>query len=302
MIISMAFNKKYLLPAMVAIHSLQKNTREPITFFFGLERKFFPSGLPKVFSKFAQALELQYKIFWIEIPEYFENDGHISTSTFSKLLLADLIPDSHLWVDSDMVALRGFDSSTFGLDQSGIGLVRHSDMGHGLPEELNERMVFNAGLIVFDNSPRLDWGPYAVANSENLLFGDQEIFNMIYLNRTKSLPGILNANFSISKAQIIANAVIAHFPGSQKPWHVTGVAMAQCKSDKCGFVSWWDAYETMTKDLTPYLKSWDLILLKLASSAANQNIRAAMLSAGLHFAPTLVKKLAHSGVHPISEA
>jgi hypothetical protein len=125
---------------------------------------------------------------------------------------------------------------------------------------------------------------------------------MIYLNRTKSLPGILNANFSISKAQIIANAVIAHFPGSQKPWHVTGVAMAQCKSDKCGFVSWWDAYESMLGDPRLHMGPRELLLLKLASNAANQNIRAATLSAGLHFAPALVKKFVPPRIHPMTEA
>ena len=285
---------------MVSVHSLNAKSGENLFFSFGLDRRQFPKGPPQIMTQFLKELSISFSILWLETPEFLGAFGHISSSAFNKLIMADFIDTAHVWVDADTVGLGALQKSAFYVsDGHALGMVQSSQMNKlGQPREEDPRLIFNAGVVAFPAGKRRDWLAYATSATEALLFADQEIFNVLYAGDIHGLPGTLNSNFQVQAANILTDAVIGHFPGSHKPWHLMGFARARCANEECGFSYWLEAEKAMFADTKLTINRWQCLPWKFRSSAYNQNFRAALLAFAMAILPLKIAWSRLKAVHP----
>jgi lipopolysaccharide biosynthesis glycosyltransferase len=296
----MSFDRKYLWPAMVSVHSLKAKSGENLLFSFGLDRRQFPKGPPQIMMQFLKELSISFSILWLETPEFLGAFGHVSSSAFNKLIMADFIDTAHVWVDADTVGLGALQKSAFYVsDGHALGMVQESQMTKlGQPREEDPRLIFNSGVVAFPAGKRRDWLAYATSGTEAVLFADQEIFNVLYAGDIHGLPATLNSNLQVQTANIREDAVIGHFLGSQKPWHLMGFARARCATDECGFSHWFEAEIAMFADTKLTINRWQCLPWKFRSSAYNQNFRAALLAFAMAILPLKIAWSRLKAVHP----
>jgi lipopolysaccharide biosynthesis glycosyltransferase len=160
---------------------------------------------------------------------------HISHFTYSKLLLADMLPqlDDVLYLDVDtlvraplnellelelrhplgaVVDLAGTGAHLFGTPREpyfNAGILRMS-----LARMRNER-VWDQALSNLKTRPELTWQ-------------DQDVLNLIFRGRFDSLPMTYNVSDMAVRRynglELLADPVIVHFNGPLKPWHTSATS------------------------------------------------------------------------------
>lgn len=245
MIITQAFDDAYLYPGILSALSIANTKTNNLDYIFGFDPARFSRENLALFSSILSERGVKVQALEISINRAWQSIGHISPLTFAKLILADEIKEKHMWIDSDAFMFKEVDFVMSTNDC--IGLASHDSMTKNnnktaIFEHDQKLDYFNAGVIFWPESrQRKNWLSYVEGKGQsNLLYGDQEVINVIYDQLVECLPGTLNANFTVPDATLlIEKPYIAHFPGSQKPWTVPDSKKAKCEELQCGFAQFW---------------------------------------------------------------
>lgn len=283
MIVTAAFDDNYTYPGILSLLSVVVATDTKPSFISGYDPLKLSETNFELLNLVCNHKKMNLEVKELTLDPKWKNSGHISSMTFAKPMLADLVSEPHIWLDSDAFLLR--DISDFVRDFNGrsLGMVPHWKMSVGGAEErrkASDKSFYNAGVIFRpqSTSARLNWRQYiSEIGQANLMFGDQEVLNRIYFEDISDLPGELNANFAHHRlGQLNRNAAVAHFLGSQKPWLVPAPLRGKCRSVNCGFSAFWD----LESKLLSGIRDWNLVEklnAALHTSQANQSFRARLL-------------------------
>jgi lipopolysaccharide biosynthesis glycosyltransferase len=159
-------------------------------------------------------------------------DGHVSVSTYYRLLIPTLLPnevEKVLYLDSDMVVLRSIDELwNTNLDNKALAaVVEPSHYRHAALNISPTMSYFNAGVMLMNLTI---WRNEKLAaravqfvheHPEKIEFWDQDALNATLPGRWKELPSHWNQTSVVwdSYGQDPILPGIVHFTGSSKPWH-----------------------------------------------------------------------------------
>ena len=230
----------YVYPFLVMLYSAHKNSSRAFNFCLGYSANSLSLKSKKKVTKIANVLGIE--INWIELNFNFEANippgSHITEASYFRLLLADSLPETFLWLDSDIILFKNWDSifelkddnlsETIALVvQDPIVIEEHNSKESNSAVKLAGQNYFNAGVIVLD--PKLWRKNHLDETWKNLIsdysrlgfiFQDQDILNYVLLGKTKLIP--VSYNFLVTRTRAIFETYpyIAHFAGYLKPWHI----------------------------------------------------------------------------------
>lgn len=168
---------------------------------------------------------------------------HVSINTYLRLLLTAIIPtdvDSGLFLDSDTIvtgSLKPLAKLEFA-DLNNVTVTERSKFVYAVSEIPEQRIAnsqrltelgyttdgyFNAGVMLVNlKNWRLiraadDLMALADKYMEDLVFWDQDILNMYFVNRWSEIDPTYNALHLIWKRR--KTPLIVHYAGSSKPWN-----------------------------------------------------------------------------------
>lgn len=157
--------------------------------------------------------------------------GHVSAFTYSKLVLAEALPDIDraLYLDIDTLVRASLDDLLERELVNPIGAV--PELGRNGVHLFGSTRVpyFNAGVLLMSlarlREERLwERSQGILRRNPRLPFQDQDVLNSIFRDRFDVLPLSANvfdsvARWSPPEAKVFRDPSIVHFVGPDKPWH-----------------------------------------------------------------------------------
>ena len=159
--------------------------------------------------------------------------GHVSSATYNRFLLGDLLPpevSTVLYLDSDLVVTGDLtslaDATKRNLEDEAcpiVWAVSRDKPDHLVKFGHSGSAYFNAGVLLVN---LVKWRAEAVADSlfstarelnGQLHLWDQDVLNLVLESRWGELPGVFNET---DLKQASSSARIIHFVGGSKPWMV----------------------------------------------------------------------------------
>lgn len=151
--------------------------------------------------------------------ELFTERRHLTITTFSKFVIADALPEPHLWLDIDTMVRPGWDHifGTINNAPASASLVvaRKIESPHTRFEG------FNAGVLGWTSAPRKAWVESLAALPEKRFSSEQYLFNTLYGDDVVRVES--SYNFLSSWHEELPHRPeprIIHYSGPVKPWHL----------------------------------------------------------------------------------
>jgi hypothetical protein len=155
------------------------------------------------------------------------NYGHVSDFTYSKLVLAEILPhlDDVLYLDVDTFIRAPLDELLAWELHHSIGAVIQLEAGTHL-FGTSRQPYFNAGVLrmSLERMRREQvWARSRMILEEHAMtVVDQDVFNLLFMDRFDSLPltyNVTDTTVRNHRLTAIEDPVIVHFAGEAKPWH-----------------------------------------------------------------------------------
>jgi lipopolysaccharide biosynthesis glycosyltransferase len=239
-----AIDNAYIAHCGVMLVSLFENNRSANFYIHiistGLEEKEF-AKLKKLISNYRHA----YKSYFFDagLLEGAPVSGHVSLSTYYRVLIPELLPetvDKVLYLDSDII-IRHNISALWETDINNLHLAAARELvteEHKKSLEIpDEFCYFNAGILLMnlekwrEEQTSKKVIAFIGQNAQKLVFWDQDALNANLFNSCKILPSQWNvtAGFFSQEVekygldakevkQVCENPYIIHFTGTEKPW------------------------------------------------------------------------------------
>ena len=237
--IAFSVDSNYLPYCSVAIQSIIQNHNSNNNLKFYISH--FPDVLNiekildqiKLYGHDAVSLPVEYKYV-----ESFPTRAHISSTTYLRLLLPELLPitvKKILYLDCDLIVMSDL-SELFHQDLEHYSTAMISELGNKSSDNLREE--YNAGVMLMDINKWRDKGiskkiiEYIMTHESILKWMDQTAINNTIWNDVKKLDIKWNMitpyftdnhiNYSDVEKELIKNAKadtrIVHFTTASKPW------------------------------------------------------------------------------------
>lgn len=248
-------DENYNYQAYTSIISLLDNISEKIIIFVIHKDPQTFVNLPEQISKHKNLYSLKTIKFDSE-NKYFPNieDAHVSEATYYRLYIEALLPKdikNVLYLDCDVVCLNNpinhikktikkmeVSSSTIAVKTEFIKNEKHEVFFDQIGNNLYK--YFNAG-VMFINLEKwrecniISKSKAIISDTSNeLLYWDQDVLNIIFQNNYLEIDEILNQKVissSDNKSILVINGdeIFLHYMGSKKPWTLEGIAHVNSK-------------------------------------------------------------------------
>lgn len=256
-VVAGALDDNMVYPAIVWAYSLSKTASRPIHFIVGYLSGSLSNENKESLEKVLSAIGVSSHFIELGHDPLFIAQGHISPTTFTKFLLADLIEQMNVWVDIDITATNGWDDIFDLIDLSPKESLltvaeRHHGTGGRSEQSLSDgRMIFNAGVLGWPNRKRLPWRE-ALRNTEVLTTQEQFLFNSLYSGFLHLVSERFNAlSYHYATVEPRKSPYLIHFAGAHKPWHLPRRFSKLCTKHQCPWSLWFSAEDSMLRDAIP---------------------------------------------------
>ena len=229
----------YVLPFLVMIYSAKINAHEKFHVTLGFDPKVLSENSQDLVAQVLRIIGVPFDFLKLTLSEDMKAMGHISSTSYSRLLLADQISGLMLWLDSDLICLPGWDSifcENKNLPNGAVmSVVRDAYVStmsiESLSNSSNESVrimgsdYFNTGVALIDcdiwkslNYPNL-W-PTILKESETRGFeyADQCVLNFLCQREVNYLPWRYNSLARAKNHNRKTRPFILHFASGPKPW------------------------------------------------------------------------------------
>jgi hypothetical protein len=228
----------------VLLFSLKDNSTEDFTVTVG----YLGERLAESDRQFIRELSENFriKLSFLPLPErdIFITQGHISPTTFAKFLIGDHYETPHVWIDSDTIALPGWDRifDEVASCSPAEGLVV-AERGGLSTTEINRpsALPFNAGILGWPRGGRRDWET-PLATLEKVDTQEQFLFNQLYAQTAKRISEKFNLlTYRVDSLDPTDLPFIVHYAGAHKPWHLRRDLSEACLGHRCPWSVWFEA-------------------------------------------------------------
>ena len=236
-------NMAYAL--VVLVSSLSHTASGPFDLTVGYLDDTLPEGDRDFVSLACANLGVAVRFMPLANDERFITQGHISPTTFAKFLLADALPEAHLWMDADTIALPGWDSVFTTIHQAtpDEGLVvahRGSSTAH-TTEKNPADLAFNAGVLGWPAGKRRNWQE-PLDSLEIVDTQEQFLFNLLYAPTATFVSERFNTlTYRIDTIPSTDPPFVIHYAGAHKPWHLRRALSHHCTDYHCPWSAWFYA-------------------------------------------------------------
>ena len=201
------------------------------------------------------ALEVEHSFLPLTPDDRFHAQGHISPTTFTKFLIADALPQAHLWIDVDTTATEGWDELFAVVDQASsphdLVVAERGDVKKLLISEgfAPSDLPFNAGVLGWPSTPRRDWST-ALAKAGDVPTIEQYVFNVLYSPTCLRVPEAFNTlTYRFDSLATSETPKITHYAGAHKPWHLPRRYASVCTQHQCPWSLWFAAERALMASL-----------------------------------------------------
>ncbi len=243
-IVALALDDKMVYAFFVIVHSLVSTATQPFSLIVGHFTGHLASRHKNLIQSFVESLGVPTEIQELNPNPLFTERRHLTITTFSKFVISDAVREPHLWIDLDTVAMPGWDEFfqhlTSAPESASLIVARKLESPHTRFDG------FNAGILGWTSAPRADWVPALASLPEKRFSSEQFLFNTLYAKTAHAVD--VKFNFLSSwhaNAKELRRAVIIHYSGPIKPWHLAGRHRAAWKTINPSWQHWFDAEDSL---------------------------------------------------------
>jgi lipopolysaccharide biosynthesis glycosyltransferase len=233
-------DNNYVFPLLVMLNSARDNSFKDINFYLGYSGSSLSIQNRNRISKVCRMLDISVEFVELkyDLDTNISTSSHLTEVTYYRLLLADQLHQTFLWLDSDIILFKSWDSIFDQYEKIEVDIIalavqdpivlENSDLVKtNLALKLSGNEYFNAGVFLINpvlwRTNKLDvfWKTLISRYSEyGFKFQDQDVLNYTLRGRVKLIPAdynfIVSRNFSSNKG----SPFIVHYAGALKPWHI----------------------------------------------------------------------------------
>lgn len=206
--IAMAMDENYLYPTLVSITSVMENKSNNTNYSFYVMH---PRELKEENKEKLLSLERKYQkchITLIDMQNKYQQahtDSHISTPSYYRLSLSDILPDKEkvIWLDGDTLTFHDL-TDLFDVDMSGYyykGFLDDNPAGTDKFEIDNDHYICAGVMLINLKELRLNnmakkFNDFIIQNNDRLEQHDQTVINVICYDHIGILPakyGVFNS-------------------------------------------------------------------------------------------------------------
>lgn len=237
--IATGIDDNYVLPFLVMIYSAKVNTVERFHVKIGFDSQALSARSQEILTQALRLIEVPFDFVKLTLSKDMIAKHHISSTTYSRLLLADQISGLMLWLDCDLICLPGWD--TIFTDEKNLpngmamSVVREQSIStmriESVKKSSNESIrimgsdYFNTGVALIDcdiwksrHYPQLWPTILKEADIRGFQFADQCVLNFLCQRQVNYLPWKYNVRASAKTHHRNRVPYILHFAGGSKPW------------------------------------------------------------------------------------
>jgi lipopolysaccharide biosynthesis glycosyltransferase len=193
----------------------------------------------ELISEVLSVLSISYEFISVDLDSRLRSERWITVTAYIRLYLADTLPDKFLWLDGDLICLKGwdkiFEEYEFSIEKYAICAAVDTvilDLASRYPYNSNAAILrmgqnyFNTGVLLVnpnawrDINKKNQWQElYDHYNEKGFQFADQCIINYLCSNSFLHLDKSYNVLASLRKKNVTSGEMkILHFAGEEKPW------------------------------------------------------------------------------------
>lgn len=222
------FDSNYAFAGVCAISSAHLHANRQVFFKIFYFRGDLETSIKSLIVEVLTSLSVNYEFVEVTDDEYvFDERRWLTRATYLKLVSQDTLTGSFVWLDSDTLALPGWDS-IFDITSS-KKILAASERPNNPTND-----VFNAGVIRWTSAEREPWRETLARFSSDRYSSDQVIFNAIYKDNVEFISAEFNSIWGnlVTDAESI-HPKIVHYGGAYKPWHLHEAFHRFCLADSC---------------------------------------------------------------------
>lgn len=232
--LAVGVDDRYVGPLLVALYSAWVGASRPFRLIVGFVPSELSSKNRDLISAVAGHLGVALEFIEVQLPLMAVGDKRISPSSYIRLVLADRLDETFVWVDCDVILEQGWDELLTLQSRARVVISAVRDnVINSRPNVTGNQSVlrsqgnyFNSGVILVDarawSNQRFDvaW-KVALSRYEELKFQylDQCVLNYTLAGHTDFLEAKFNVLELLDESTHTGERIIRHYAGNIKPWH-----------------------------------------------------------------------------------
>jgi lipopolysaccharide biosynthesis glycosyltransferase len=237
--VATGIDDNYVLPFLVMVFSAKINTTEKIHVTLGFDSNELSASNQELLFRVLRIIDVSFNFVEVSLSKSMEARAHISSTSYSRLLLADKLSGLMLWLDSDLICLPGWDSIFLDKGNLPNGMVMSvvrdellSNQGAKYASRSSNESLkimgsdyYNTGVALIDcdmwkalNYPQKWPKLLEEAKVRGFQYADQCVLNFLCQRQVNYLPWAYNALASAKNHGRNSSPFILHFAGGIKPW------------------------------------------------------------------------------------
>jgi lipopolysaccharide biosynthesis glycosyltransferase len=216
------------------LYSAAKSSSQSFELILGYDSSSLSKSSRSLIQDTANALSISVEFVEVSVPAEISSEGHLAPSSYIRLLLSDLLEETFVWLDSDLVCEEGWEELLYiNMPNPDVILYAAYDPIANIEWEKSENAsvrnaqgtYFNSGVLVIDGKgwSRLgfdeNWKTLIRKYKElNFQWADQCILNFLASRNFVLLHPKLNYQEQARNFQPPCDPSIRHFAGPIKPW------------------------------------------------------------------------------------
>jgi lipopolysaccharide biosynthesis glycosyltransferase len=154
-VVASAIDDNYVWPLLVMLRSAKSTAKNPFRFILGFDQETLSSTNRRIIEKVCNLWEIEVSSVEINLNIPIEPGTYITSASYARLLLADILEEPFLWIDADVLLQSGWELF-FEFDSSLVSdpiarAIRDPLVQFGIPEsQIENRAVANAGSDYFN--------------------------------------------------------------------------------------------------------------------------------------------------------
>ena len=236
-------NMAYAL--VVVVSSLKSTASSPFALTVGYLDDTLPEGDRQFVARACAHLGVPVSFMMLAHDDRFITQGHISPTTFAKFLLADALPEAHLWLDADTIASPGWDTIFEDIDHTtldeGLVVAHRGSSSSSASQNGSTELPFNAGVLGWPAGQRKNWQE-PLDSLQVVDTQEQFLFNLLYAKGARFVSERFNTlTYRLDTIPAKDPPFIIHYAGAHKPWHLRRPLTHHCTEYRCPWSAWFHA-------------------------------------------------------------